>query len=305
MLLSVTQPVSRRECRRSRLWARSPQPSRSGSCVRATSFSSPSDRPRSKELVYRSMSMKSRGWARCGRACSARQREMDVLRHALELAKGGHGQVVAAIAEPGVGKSRLFFEFKAKNQSGWMVLEAFSVSHGKATAYLPVMDLLHDYFRIVADDNARTRREKVGGKALMLDRALGDTLPYLFALLGLSEGDDPLTGMDAQMRRRRTHEVIKRVLLRESMNQPLMVIFEDLHWMDAESLALLNLLADSIGTAKILLLVNYRPEYRHEWSSKTHYTQLRLDPLAEKSAEAMLDALLGGGKDLVALKRLI
>ena len=111
--------------------------------------------------------------------------------------------------------------------------------------------------------------------------------------------------MDAQDRKRRTLEAIKRILIRESLNQPLMVIFEDLHWIDDETQAFLNLLADSIGTAKILLLVNYRPEYSHEWGSKTYYTQLRLDPLGKESAEEMLSSLLGDGKDLVALKRLI
>jgi tetratricopeptide (TPR) repeat protein len=234
-----------------------------------------------------------------------REREMEALRHAAERAKAGHGQVVAVMAEPGVGKSRLFYEFKATSQSEWIVVEAFSLSHGKATAYLPVLELLHDYCRISADDDARTRREKVNGKVLTLDRALEDTLPYLFAVLGLIEGDDPLVGMDAQVRRRRTHEAIKRVLLRESLNQPLMVIFEDLHWIDGESQALLNVLVDSIGTARMLLLVNYRPEYQHQWGSRTYYAQLRLDPLGRDSAEEMLRSLLGDDAGLAALKRLI
>ena len=97
------------------------------------------------------------------------------------------------------------------------------------------------------------------------------------------------------MRKRRTLEAIKRILLRESINQPLMVIFEDLHWIDEQTQEFLNLLADSIGTAKILLLVNYRPEYSHQWGSKTYYMQLRLDPLGRESAEKMLSALLGDG----------
>ena len=111
--------------------------------------------------------------------------------------------------------------------------------------------------------------------------------------------------MDGQIKKRRTLEAIKRTLLRESLNQPLMVIFEDLHWIDEQTQELLNLLADSIGTAKILLLVNYRPEYSHQWNSKTYYTQLRLDPLGKETAEEMLSALLGGGQDLIPLKRLI
>ena len=227
------------------------------------------------------------------------------MKAAAEQAIAGHGQIVAAVAEPGVGKSRLFYQFKVKNQSGWMVLQAFSVSYGKASAYLPVIDLLHSYFGIEPGDDARRRREKVTGKVITLDRALEDALPYLFGLLGTVEADDALAQMDAQVRRRRTLEAIKRILLRESLNQPLMVIFEDLHWIDEQTQEFLNLLADSIGTAKILLLVNYRPEYSHQWNSKTYYTQLRLDPLGRESAEEMLSSLLGDGDELAALKRFI
>ena len=222
-----------------------------------------------------------------------RQAEMDALKRAAEQARAGRGQIVAAMAEAGVGKSRLYFEFKAVSQSGWMVLETFSVSHGKASAYLPVIDLICNYFDISAGDDERKRREKVTGRVLALDRSLEDTLPYLFSLLGIVEGDDPLAQMDGQVRKRRTLDAIKRILLRESLNQPLMVIFEDLHWIDEQTQELLNLLADSIGTAKLLLLVNYRPEYSHQWNSKTYYTQLRLDPLGQESANEMLSALLG------------
>src|SRR5271156_831254 len=235
-----------------------------------------------------------------------RRAEMDALKRAAEQAKAGRGQIAAAMAEAGVGKSRLFFEFKAENQSGWMVLQASSVSHGKASAYLPVIDLLHGYFGIDRDDDdSRQRREKVNGKVLTLDRTLEDVLPYLHSLLGLSDENSPLAQMDAQIRKRRTLEAIKRILVRESLNQPLIVIFEDLHWIDEETQGLLNLLADSIGTAKILLLVNYRPEYRHEWGSKTCYSQLRLDPLGKESAEEMLTALVGDATEVRPLKRLI
>jgi hypothetical protein len=234
-----------------------------------------------------------------------REREMDALKHAAEQAKSGHGQIVAAMAEPGVGKSRLFHEFKAVMRSGWMVLEGFSVSHGKASAYLPLIDLLHGYFEIELSDDARKRREKVGGKVLMLDRNLEDSLPHLFGLLGIVEGDDPLAQMDPYFRRRRLQEAIKRILLRESLNQPLMIIFEDLHWIDSETQSMLNVLVDSIGTARVLLLVNYRPEYHHEWSNRTYYSQLRLDPLGRESAQEMLVALVGEEPALAPLKRLI
>ena len=221
-----------------------------------------------------------------------RNREMEALRHAVELARTGHGQIVAAMADPGMGKSRLFFEFKAVSQSGSMVLETFSVSHGKASTYQPVIDLLHGHFGIESADDGRKRREKVTGRVVALDRSLEDTLPYLFSLLALVEGDDPLAQMSAQVRKRRILDAIKRILLRESLNQPLIVIFEDLHWIDEQTQDFLNLFADSIATARVLLLVNYRPEYSHKWNSKTYYTQLHLDPLARDSAEEMLDSLL-------------
>jgi predicted ATPase len=127
---------------------------------------------------------------------------------------------------------------------------------------------------------------------LGLDRSLEDTLPYFYSLHSIAIAGDSPAQMDPQVRQRRTLEAIKRIMLRESLNQPLMVIFEDLHWIDGETQSLLNLLVDALANARILLLVNYRPEYRHEWGSRTHYTQLRLDPLGHESAEEMLDALL-------------
>jgi class 3 adenylate cyclase len=124
-----------------------------------------------------------------------REREMDAMKHAAEQAKGGRGQIVAAMAEPGVGKSRLFYEFKVTSQSGWMVLETFSVSHGKASAYLPVIDLLRNYFDILAMDDERKRREKVTGRVVALNGSLEDTLPYLFSKMdrnGRTASEAPL-----------------------------------------------------------------------------------------------------------------
>ena len=234
-----------------------------------------------------------------------RQNEIQAMKRAADQAKAGHGQIVAAVAEAGVGKSRLLFEFKAVSQSGWMVLEAFSVSHGQASAFLPMIDLLYSYFEISSEDDARKRREKINGKILTLDRSLEDKLQYLYGLLGISDEDNQIAEIQAQTRKHRALDAVKRILLRESLNQPLIVVFEDLHWIDGESQAFLNLLADSIGTSRILLLVNYRPEYRHEWGNKTYYTQLRLDPLGKESADEMLTALLGDEPELAPLKQII
>ncbi len=234
-----------------------------------------------------------------------REREMDVLSQVASIARNGRGQIAATVAEAGTGKSRLVFEFKARNQPGWMILEAFSVSHGVASAYLPVIDLLWKYFKISPETDEATRRVKVASVIMELEPTLQDVLPYLFALLGIAEASDPLSQIDGQLKKRRTMEAIKRILLRESLNQPVMLVFEDLHWIDEETQALLNLLAESISSARILLLVSYRPEYQHQWSERTYYTQLRLDPLAQESAVEMLSQLLGDSPDLQPLKPLI
>src|SRR5499433_3625752 len=234
-----------------------------------------------------------------------RQSELEQMKRALEQAKTGRGQIVGVMGEPGLGKSRLFHEFKLTSQSDCLVLEAFSVSYGKASPYLPLVELLKSYFQIQPQDEARTRKEKVAGKVLILDRSLEDTLPYLFSLLGIEDRDSSLRQMDAQIRRRRTREALKRLLLRESLNQPLILIFEDLHWIDTETQGFLDTLSDSVASAKLLLLVNYRPEYRHGWGQKTYYTQLRLAPLGKAEAEELLAFLLGNDNALKPLKQLI
>ncbi len=229
-----------------------------------------------------------------------RQAELEQLQHALERAKTGHSQIVGTMGEPGLGKSRLLYEFKLLSHSSCLVLEAYSVSHGKASPYLPVIELLKSYFRIEPSDDERTRRQKVIGKVLELDRSLEDTLPYLYTVLGIEERPSPLQQMDPQIRRQRTFDAIKKLLLRESLNQPLILIFEDLHWIDSETQGFLDTLSKGVASAKILLLVNYRPEYHHEWGQKTYYTQLHLAPLSKAEAEEFLDALFGSsvGADL-------
>jgi predicted ATPase len=230
---------------------------------------------------------------------------MEQMKRAFEMAKGGHGQVVGVVGEAGVGKSRLFYEFKHISQRECLVLETFSVSHGKAYPYLPLIELLKNYFQITPPNDERKSREKVTGRVLTLDRSLEDTLPYLFSLLGISDAASSMQQMDPQIKQRRTFEAIKRLLLRESLNQPLLTMFEDLHWLDGETQALLDVLSESIATARILLLVNYRPEYRHGWGCKTYYTQLRLDPLEQQDAQELLTTLLGNGTALQPLKQVI
>jgi tetratricopeptide (TPR) repeat protein len=185
------------------------------------------------------------------------------------------------------------------------VLESASVSYGKATPYFPVLDLLKRYCHLDEHDDPRTVRAKVTGQVLTLDETLQETIPALLALLDALPTDSPFLHLDPPQRRQRTLDALKRVLLRESQVQPLLLVFEDLHWIDAETQALLDSLVESLPTARLLLLVNYRPGYQHGWGSKTYYTQLRLDPLPPASADEFLQALLGDDPSLAPLTQLL
>ena len=232
-----------------------------------------------------------------------RDAEIEQIRRALALAHDGRGQLVALVGEPGVGKSRLVYEFTHSHRTqDWLIREAGSVSYGKATSYLPVIDLLKAYFKVHDRETHREVREKVTGKLLTLDRTLEPTLPALLALLDVPVEDTQWQALDPPQRRRRTLDAVKRLLLRECQLQPLLVIFEDLHWIDSETQALLDSLVESLPTARLLLLVNYRPEYGHGWGSKTYYTQLRLDALPPESANELLLALLGTDATVETLK---
>jgi class 3 adenylate cyclase/tetratricopeptide (TPR) repeat protein len=233
-----------------------------------------------------------------------RQAEVEAIRQAIEQAAVGHGQLVAVIGEPGVGKTRLFYECIGSHRTeGWLLLESHGLSHGKATPYLPIRDLLKVYFQIEARDDGARVREKLTSKLLTLDAALRPTVPAFLALLDVAVEDREWQALDPPQRRQRTLEALKRLLLRESQVQPVVMVCENLHWIDAETQAFLDSLVESLPTARILLLVNYRPEYQHTWGSKTYYTQIRLDPLAPTSAQTLLQSLLGDDVGLTPLKR--
>jgi tetratricopeptide (TPR) repeat protein len=205
-----------------------------------------------------------------------------------------------------VGKTRLFHEFtQTSRPQGWLLLESSSASYGKATPYLPLIDLLKAYFQLEDRDDGRRIREKLTGRLLTLDPAFGPTLSAFLALLEVPVEDPHWQTLDPLQRRQRTLDALKRLLLRESQMQPLLLVFENLHWIDAETQALLDGLVEIMPTAHLLLLVNYRPEYEHSWRNKTYYTQLRLDPLSPASADALLQALLGDDASLVPLKQLL
>ena len=235
-----------------------------------------------------------------------RTSEMEQLYQALDHAKSGRGQVMAVVGEPGVGKSRLVWEVTHSHRvHGWLVLQTSSISYGKATNYLPIVDLLKRYFGIEDRDGPRTVREKLTGKLLSLDRTLEGDLPALLSLLDVPTDDLQWSTLDPPQRRRRTLDAMKRLLLQESQVQPVLVVVEDLHWIDSETQALLDELVESLPAARLLLLVNYRPEYQHAWGSRTYCAQLRLAPLPAEGVERLLAALLGSNAGLEPLTRML
>ena len=252
-----------------------------------------------------------------------RRAEIEVFSKLVEEAGSGKGQILAMVGEPGLGKSRLVHEFtRHQLRPGWLVLEGSSVSYGKATPYFPLIEMLRHYFQIVDGEGSENIREQVVMHILELDKVLKDAIPPILSLLGalpeevhpsavlaqFKEVVDAMDGylsMDPQQRRRYTLNAVKRVLIRESQRQPLLIVFEDLHWIDSETQTFLDSLIESLPMARTLLLVDYRPEYSHGWGDKSYYTQLRVDPLQPTSAEELLHYLLGSHEDLVPLKQLL
>jgi tetratricopeptide (TPR) repeat protein/class 3 adenylate cyclase len=222
-----------------------------------------------------------------------RSQELTQLGQALGVSQTGHGQVVAVMGEPGVGKSRLLWEFiESHRRRASLILVSSAASYGKETPYLAVVDLLKTYFQIGPSDDADFVRKKVTDKLLSLEAALAPALSALLALLDVRPDDVQWRDLDPQQKRRQTVQAVKLLLLEHSRRQPVILVFEDLHWVDSETQAVLDTLVESLPSHRVLLLVSYRPEYQHAWAVKTYYAQLRLDPLAPEDAHAFLDRLL-------------
>ena len=229
--------------------------------------------------------------------------ELEQLRRAQQLAGRGRGQVVAIVGEAGVGKSRLVHEFvHSHHTADWLVLESKSAAYGQATPYLPVVELLKDYFKINVHDSTRSIRETVTGRILALDASLQDAVPPVLDLLDSLDDDNPFRSLDLVQHRQCTYLAVARLLLSESRVRPVIAVFEDLHWNDSLSRGLLNEVVVAVQDARLLLLVSFRPEYKDEWRNRPNYHQLRLDPLANSGLAEFLQALLGSDESLSTLK---
>jgi len=259
----------------------------------------------SAEPIYRLAGRDGTGlglWGRMGKFFG-RRHELELLKSRWALAARGHGQLVGLVGEPGVGKSRLLWEFVHSEDAGqWLLLETAAVALGTPTPYLPFTDLLKHYFELEGGEDADRARERISDKLLALEPGLATTLPALLALLDVPFTDDEWRSLDPPQRRRRTLYAVKHLLLCESRRQPVALVIEDAHWVDGETQALLDSLVDGLPMARVLLLLTYRPEYQHPWGGKSFYTQLRVDPLLPDTAAELLDDLLGRQASLQLLK---
>jgi class 3 adenylate cyclase/predicted ATPase len=234
-----------------------------------------------------------------------RDSELRILRDAAERAAEGKGQIVATVTEAGTGKSRLLYEFIRTLSNSYRVLDAYAMAHGRGMPWMPVIDLLQGYFDIRPADEAARRRARIEAALAALDRSLLDATPYLFGLFGINEGVDPLAQMDSRVRRTRLIDIVVQIILAISRRDPLVLVFEDLHWADAQTRALLAVLAERIADARILLLATHRPDDDPAWRSKEYYTEIRLEPLSTEHAEELLASLLPDVDQMAPLKRSI
>ena len=233
-----------------------------------------------------------------------RDAETGVLRSAIDLARQGRGQIVMVVGEAGVGKSRLLHEVVHGDATdGCLVLVAGCVSYGKSKGYLSVINLLKSYFAIEERDDAHRLRDRVAEKLVALDPSLVNALPALLALMDALPEASPWQYLDPGQRRQAIFDALKRLVLRECQFQPVVLVFEDLHWADAESLAVLDTLAEDLPAARLVLLASCRPEAGHPWQQEAACRQLRLDPLPPASAEELLDTLLGQASELRGLRQ--
>lgn len=252
----------------------------------------------------------------------SRQTELDQLHRVRASASAGQGQILALMGEAGLGKSRLIYEYTHRHlPADHRVIEGTSASYGKATPYYPLIELLRRYFQVDDGESADSARLKIANRISQLDNAPGETLAAFLTLLnvlpapanGPVDGEtrellgalENFRGLEPQQRRRITLDALKRLMVLESQVQPLVLVMEDLHWIDSETQAFLDSLVGALPLTRILLIVSYRPGYSHNWDNKNYFHGLRLDPLPATGAAELLQLLLGDNPMLAPLQELL
>ncbi len=231
-----------------------------------------------------------------------RSAEMGLLMEALERAQGGDGGSVALVAEPGVGKSRLSHEFVQRcRDEGAEVFEAQAQAHGTAVPFMPVLQMLRSFFGIGEGEPDQTAREKIAGRALLIDPGFNEDLPLLFDFLGVPDPDRPVAQMSAEARQRALAGTVCRLVNAPGRRKTLVLVIEDLHWIDEGSSAMLTQLSEAIAGTNTLALANFRPEYSPPWAGSSAYTEIPLGPLARDDTRELLRDLAGEDPSLDGL----
>ncbi len=234
-----------------------------------------------------------------------RDEEIAKLERALERAEQGDGEVLAVVADPGIGKSRLCLEFAQRSRErGIEVFEAQAQSHGRSIPYMPVLQMMRAYFGIGDADPERLAREKIAGRALLLDPELVDALPLLFDFLGVPDPDRPVQQMSAEARKRELGGVVCRLINAVDRRETVVILVEDLHWMDEASNEMLTDLVASVQGTRTLAVVNHRPEYQPDWEPSS-YRRIALEPLGEADTRDLLRDLAGEDPSLDGLGELV
>ena len=235
-----------------------------------------------------------------------RKNSMAALMQAYAKAQSGFGQVVGILGDAGVGKSRLLMEFRNRlHQEKITYLEGHCLHYGDSMSYLPVLDILRDYFQIKDEEREIIINKKIMHKIARLDERLKSNLPAIRDLLSFEPEDKEYCGLEPPQKREKMFEAIKDLLIRESQNKTTIIAFDDLHWIDKTSEDFISYLIGWVGGAKILLILLYRQEYTHQWESKSYYNRIGLHHLTTNSSTELIQAILKDGDVVPELKEFI
>jgi len=235
-----------------------------------------------------------------------RKKSVAALMEVWDRAKSGAGQVVGMVGEAGVGKTRLLLEFKKQlPQDKFTYLEGRCLHYGSSMAYLPIMDILRSFFEIKKEDRNFIIQKKIKDKLFSLDERLVNILPSLQDLLSLGVEDKAYLQLQPGEKKLRIFEAIRDLLIREGERRPLILAVDDLHWIDRTSQEFLGYLIEWLANARILLVLLYRPEYTHQWESKSYYSRVGLEQLSTQVSAELVQAILSDGKVVSELRELI
>jgi class 3 adenylate cyclase/tetratricopeptide (TPR) repeat protein len=227
-----------------------------------------------------------------------RAAELGRLEEALVRAKGGEATAVGVVAEPGIGKSRLYHEFAQRCRAdGLEIFEAQGQAHGKAIPFMPILQMLRSFYGIDDQDPEQLAREKIAGRSLLLDPGFAEDLPLIFDFLGVPDPERPVPRMSPEGRQRALADFLCRLVSNPARRKVLVLVVEDLHWIDEGSQAMLNGLVEGMSGTPTLVLVNYRPEYEPTWTGP-HFATIALQPLDRADTAKLLRDLAGSDPSL-------